>query len=98
MGSSLRLPDLKHILNGGIRMFVNCRNLAGALALIAASVVQVQAEDVKLKLAGILPAEHFGTAIVGEMVKEIESAGTGITIRQRRYGACKHICPSGSTT
>jgi|TARA_B110000240_G_C13408172_1_gene413996 TRAP-type C4-dicarboxylate transport system substrate-binding protein len=62
-------------------MFVNCRNLAGALALIAASVVQVQAEDVKLKLAGILPAEHFGTAIVGEMVKEIESAGTGITIQ-----------------
>lgn len=62
-------------------MFINFRKLAGAAALIAASTVPTQAADVTLKMAGILPTEHFGTQIVADMVTEIETAGVGIAIQ-----------------
>jgi TRAP-type C4-dicarboxylate transport system substrate-binding protein len=61
-------------------MSLNFRNLASVLTLIAAWAVPVHAKDVTLKLAGILPAEHFGTAIVDNMKTEIETAGVGISI------------------
>lgn len=57
------------------------RKFAVSLALLAATVMPIQAADVKLKIAGILPNDHFGTKIIKEMVTEIEGANVGLKVQ-----------------
>ena len=55
---------------------------AGALAAsIFAITVQSHAADVTLKIAGTLPAAHFGHEILVDMGKEIEAANVGIKVK-----------------
>lgn len=65
-------------------MNLNFRSLtlACVLALPAAFTAnQAHAADVTLKIAGTLPTEHFGHAILVNMGKEIEAAGVGIKVK-----------------
>ena len=39
------------------------------------------ADDIKLKIAGTWPTEHFGHEIMENMVKEIEDAGVGLKVK-----------------
>ena len=39
------------------------------------------ADDIKLKIAGTWPTEHFGHEIMENMVKEIEGAGVGLKVK-----------------
>ena len=54
--------------------------IAGGLlsALMASSAL---AEDITLKIAGVSPVNHFGTAIIENMGKEIEAANVGLKVR-----------------
>ena len=55
------------------------------LVLVATSVVLIStaamAEEVKLRIAGTVPAEHFGNAVLEQMAKDIEDAGVGISVK-----------------
>ena len=50
------------------------------LVLSSLLVTVVIADNVKLKMAGTYPANHFGHKIVTDMIKEIEDAGVGVKI------------------
>lgn len=52
--------------------------LATSLLLMT---VQSNAADIKLKIAGTLPAAHFGHEILVNMGKEIEAAGVGVKVK-----------------
>lgn len=51
------------------------------LAISAIAATQAFADDVRFRLAGTLPIEHFGHEILENMVEEIESAGVGLTVQ-----------------
>lgn len=57
--------------------------LATILALCSMVLVSssVLADTVRLKLAGTLPAKHFGNEIIEDMVKEIEAANVGLKVK-----------------
>jgi len=56
--------------------------MASALAIsVGATATSAVAADVSLKIAGTLPAEHFGHDILVDMGKEIEASGVGITVK-----------------
>ncbi len=50
------------------------------LALAGLLVTTAVADTVRLKLAGTYPANHFGDAIVKNMIKEIEDADVGLKV------------------
>ena len=58
--------------------FVRCL-LALVIGFIFSTLVI--ADDIKLKIAGTWPTEHFGHEIMENMVKEIEDAGVGINVK-----------------
>lgn len=62
-------------------MFNSPRGLAAGLILSAAAASSASAADVTLKFAGTLPTEHFGHAVLEDMVKEIEAAEVGLTVK-----------------
>ncbi|MTI17748.1 transporter [Rhodobacteraceae bacterium RKSG542] len=57
----------------------------GALALtsvfLAISANSASAANLRLKLAGTVPAAHFGNAIIEEMANEIQDAGVGLKVK-----------------
>lgn len=57
------------------------RSLIAGAAVSIVTTVSAFAEDVTIKFAGTLPAAHFGHAILEDMVKEIDGAGVGVTVK-----------------
>lgn len=51
---------------------------AASAALISSAAV---AQDVRIRIAGTVPAEHFGNAVLEQMAKDIEDAGVGISVK-----------------
>ena len=56
-------------------------SLIFSLCLMAFMTTSVLADNVRLKLAGTLPAKHFGNEIIEDMVKEIEAADVGLKVK-----------------
>jgi len=52
-----------------------------SLCLLSAISSSVLADTVRLKLAGTLPAKHFGNEIIEDMVKEIEAANVDLKVK-----------------
>ena len=52
-----------------------------SLCLMAFVSTSVLADTVRLKLAGTLPAKHFGNEIIENMVEEIEAADVGLKVK-----------------
>lgn len=61
-------------------MSFNFRNVLAGAVFAATFAIPAQAADVTLKVAGTLPAEHFGSKVLQEMADEIVNAGVGITV------------------
>lgn len=57
------------------------RTLLWPVAALMLSSSFAMAADVKLRLAGTLPAEHFGSKVLEQMIEEIESANVGVTVQ-----------------
>ena len=57
------------------------RFFASAAVALALAVPAAQAGDIKLRFAGTLPADHFGSKVLESMIAEIEGAGVGITVQ-----------------
>ncbi len=60
------------------------RNLAGAAVGAALAVTVASnaiAADVTLKLAGVLPVEHYGNTMLGQIKTDIEAANVGLTVK-----------------
>ena len=60
------------------------RTIAGATAgvlLGLAVATGAFAEDMKLKLAGVLPVEHFGNTMLEQLAADIEAADVGLTVQ-----------------
>ncbi|WP_435311864.1 TRAP transporter substrate-binding protein DctP [Primorskyibacter sedentarius] len=51
---------------------------AASAAMISSAAA---AQDVRLRIAGTVPAEHFGNAVLEQMAKDIEDAGVGISVK-----------------
>lgn len=62
-------------------MLAKLRSLATGLALSVIVAGSATAADVTIKFAGTLPAAHFGHAVLEDMVKEIEAAKVGVTVK-----------------
>lgn len=56
------------------------RSVATTSAMLALSVGTAFGEDMDLKLAGVVPVEHFGNEILEEVVEDIESANVGLSV------------------
>lgn len=54
---------------------------AGIALATSLSVTASFAADVRMRIAGTVPSEHFGNAILENMAKEIEDAGVGIKVK-----------------
>ncbi len=54
-----------------ITLFTRLAIGAGGAAMIATTAV---AQDVRLRIAGTVPAEHFGNAVLEQMAKDIEES------------------------
>lgn len=52
-----------------------------SFCLMALMTTSVLADTVRLKLAGTLPAKHFGNEIIENMVKEIEAANVDLKVK-----------------
>ncbi len=52
--------------------------VTASLAFLATTAA---AEDVRIRIAGTVPAEHFGNAVLEQMAKDIEDAGVGIKVK-----------------
>ena len=59
----------------------NCFRLVLGTAFALSFSTITLASDIKLKIAGTWPTEHFGHEIMENMVAEIEGAGVGITAK-----------------
>lgn len=59
----------------------NCRTLIVAVLLSTSATMTAHAADVKLKIGGTLPTEHFGHEILVNMAEEIEAANVGIEVK-----------------
>lgn len=59
----------------------NYRPLIVAGLLAASTTMTAQAADVKLKIGGTLPIEHFGHEVLVNMAAEIEAADVGIEVK-----------------
>ena len=60
------------------------RTLAGAVAgtaLALAAANAAFAADMTLKLAGVLPVEHYGHKMLEQIKADIEGAGVGLTVK-----------------
>lgn len=51
--------------------------MTGAAAMVASAA----AADTRLRIAGTVPAEHFGNAVLEQMAKDIEDAGVGLDVK-----------------
>ncbi len=51
---------------------------AASAALISSAAV---AQDARIRIAGTVPAEHFGNAVLEQMAKDIEDAGVGLSVK-----------------
>ncbi|WP_317054404.1 TRAP transporter substrate-binding protein DctP [Roseovarius rhodophyticola] len=51
--------------------------MTAAAALLASAAVA----DTRLRIAGTVPAEHFGNAVLEQMAKDIEDAGVGLDVK-----------------
>lgn len=58
----------------------NIAKLTTAAAAIALSAVAAEAADMRLKLAGVVPVDHFGNEILKQVVEDIESADVGLSV------------------
>ncbi|MCE0505871.1 TRAP transporter substrate-binding protein DctP [Roseivivax sp. GX 12232] len=56
------------------------KTFAASAALLAMGAGAASADDMRLKLAGVVPAEHFGNQILEEVVEEIEGADVGLSV------------------
>ncbi|MHA7877091.1 TRAP transporter substrate-binding protein DctP [Roseivivax sp.] len=56
------------------------KTFAASAALLALGAGAASADDMRLKLAGVVPAEHFGNQILEEVVEEIEGADVGLSV------------------
>lgn len=52
--------------------------MTAAAALVASSAI---AQDVRLRIAGTVPAEHFGNAVLEQMAQDMEDAGVGLSVK-----------------
>lgn len=52
-----------------------------AMVAIILALPAARADDVTLRLAGTLPADHFGSKVLEEMIATIENADVGVTIQ-----------------
>ncbi len=57
--------------------FATMTATAVALALLSGA---ASAADMRLKLAGVVPAEHFGNEILEQVVEDIEAADVGLSV------------------
>ncbi|MDO6731884.1 TRAP transporter substrate-binding protein DctP [Marinovum sp. 2_MG-2023] len=51
------------------------------LTTTAALLASAAAADTRLRIAGTVPAEHFGNAVLEQMAKDIEDAGVGLDVK-----------------
>ncbi|CUH40079.1 Neu5Ac-binding protein [Jannaschia seosinensis] len=56
-------------------------NLTAATAVLALSAGATFAQEMDLRLAGVVPVEHFGNQILEEIVEEIEAADVGLSVK-----------------
>ncbi|WP_366142093.1 TRAP transporter substrate-binding protein DctP [uncultured Roseobacter sp.] len=51
------------------------------MTAVAALLASAAAADTRLRIAGTVPAEHFGNAVLEQMAKDIEDAGVGLDVK-----------------
>lgn len=54
--------------------------LTTAAAALALSAIAANAADMRLKLAGVVPVDHFGNDILKQVVEDIEGADVGLSV------------------
>jgi TRAP-type C4-dicarboxylate transport system substrate-binding protein len=59
------------------KTFATLTTTAAAVALLAGA---ASAADMRLKFAGVVPAEHFGNEILKQVVEDIEAADVGLSV------------------
>ncbi len=59
------------------KTFATLTATAAAIALLTGA---ASAADMRLKLAGVVPSEHFGNEILEQVVEDIESADVGLSV------------------
>ncbi len=76
--NKLRLMDIKIQQEDKMSLITRVVGVALATSLLATTAF---ADNVRMRIAGTVPTEHFGNAVLEEMAKEIEDADVGIRVK-----------------